>query len=321
MLKNSLVQLLAKRIGLGIFCTLMVSLLIFIGVELLPGDLADILLGKDATPETLAAFRAELGLDQPSYVRYFNWLAGFVHGDLGKSLASNIPITQLISDRLGNTFFLAILSALVAVPLSLALGVLSALYRNSFFDKAISVFTLGAISFPEFFIAYILIAVFAIGLGWFSPISNISGDAPLMHRIYVSVLPAITLTFVITGHMMRMVRAAIITLLSMPYIEMANLKGLKRIRIIVAHALPNALSPIINVVILNLAYLVVGVVIVEVVFVYPGMGQLMVDSVAKRDIPVVQACGMIFAVTYIMLNLLADVLSIISNPRLMHPRR
>lgn len=320
MLKNSLLNLLGRRIGLGIFCVLMVSLLIFIGVEMLPGDLADAILGKDATPETLAVFRAELGLDRPSYVRYFEWLGGIAQGNLGTSLSSKIEITELLSARLGNTVFLALMSAAIAVPLALILGILAALYRNSIFDRSISIFTLSAISFPEFFIAYILIAVFGVWLGWFPPISNLNGEMSLWHKIYMTVLPSLTLTFVITGHMMRMVRASIITLLSMPYIEMANLKGIKRLRIIVKHALPNALSPIINVVILNLAYLVVGVVIVEVVFVYPGMGQLMVDSVAKRDLPVVQACGMIFAVTYILLNLLADVLSIVSNPRLMHPR-
>lgn len=320
MFKNNLFKLISKRVGLGIFSVVMVSVLIFIGVEMLPGDLADAILGKDATPETLAAIRAELGLDRPSYVRYFEWLGGIAGGDLGTSLSSKIPITQLLGTRLGNTFFLAILSAVIAVPLALTLGILAALFRNSIFDRCISMFTLGAISFPEFFIAYILIALFSVKLAWFPPISNLSGEMSLISKIYASILPALTLTFVITGHMMRMVRASIITLLSMPYIEMANLKGIRKKRVIVSHALPNALSPIINVVILNLAYLVVGVVIVEVVFVYPGMGQLMVDSVAKRDIPVVQACGMIFALTYIFLNLLADILSIATNPRLMHPR-
>lgn len=320
MFKSTLIDLLTKRIGLGIFSVIMVSALIFVGVEMLPGDLADAILGKDATPETLAALRAELGLDRPSYIRYLEWLGGIATGDLGASLSSKIPITELLGARLGNTFFLAILSAVIAVPLSLVLGILAALFRNSLFDRGISMFTLGAISFPEFFIAYILIAIFSVNLAWFPPISNLTGEMGLADKMFASILPALTLTFVITGHMMRMVRASIITLLSMPYIEMANLKGIRKMRVIVSHALPNALSPIINVVILNLAYLVVGVVIVEVVFVYPGMGQLMVDSVAKRDLPVVQACGMIFAITYILLNLLADILSIMTNPRLMYPR-
>jgi peptide/nickel transport system permease protein len=157
-------------------------------------------------------------------------------------------------------------------------------------------------------------------MGIFPSISNVSGHLEFWDRVYQSILPALTLTLVVVAHMMRMTRAAIINLLASPYIEMANLKGIKRSRIITHHALPNALSPIINVIVLNLAFLVVGVVVVEVVFVYPGLGQLMVDSVSKRDIPVVQACSLIFAATYILLNLTADILSILSNPRLLHPR-
>jgi peptide/nickel transport system permease protein len=184
----------------------------------------------------------------------------------------------------------------------------------------VNVLTLTSISFPEFFVAYILIIVLAVNLGMFPSISNISDDLGFWEKVYRTALPALTLTLVCVAHMMRMTRAAIINLMASPYIEMARLKGLKPGRIILKHALPNALAPIINVVVLNLAYLVVGVVLVEVVFVYPGLGQLFVDSVSKRDIPVVQACSLIFAMTYVLLNLLADVLSIMSNPRLLHPR-
>lgn len=179
---------------------------------------------------------------------------------------------------------------------------------------------LSAVSFPEFFVAYLLIYIFAIKLGWMPSISNITPDTALGERLLNSILPVATLSLVVVAQMMRMTRAALINLLASPYIEMAALKGMRPGRVIFYHALPNALAPIISVVALNLAYLVVGVVVVEVVFVYPGLGQLLVDSVAKRDIPVVQACCLIFAVTYISLNTLADILAIATNPRLMHPR-
>jgi peptide/nickel transport system permease protein len=204
--------------------------------------------------------------------------------------------------------------------LALFLGILAALYRNTLYDRAVNTFTLTSISFPEFFVAYILILFFAIKLSWFPGISNISTELSLGDKLYRSMLPAATLTLVVVAHMMRMTRAAIINLLASPYIEMVRLKGISPMKIILRHALPNALAPIVNVIALNLAYLVVGVVIVEVVFVYPGLGQLMVDSVSKRDIPVVQACSMIFASAYILLNLSADIISIVTNPRLLHPR-
>jgi len=236
-----------------------------------------------------------------------------------QSLANGRPISELISTRLGNTLFLALYAALIAVPLSLTLGILAALFRNSIYDRAVNIFTLSSISFPEFFVAYILIFYLA-QTGYFPSISNISPDMGLWDRLYRCFLPALTLTLVVTAHMMRMTRAAIINLLASPYIEMARLKGMSPGRIIVHHALPNALAPIINVIALNLAYLITGVVVVEVVFVYPGLGQLMVDSVSKRDITVVQASALIFAVAYVSLNLLADVLSTLSNPRLVHKR-
>jgi peptide/nickel transport system permease protein len=222
--------------------------------------------------------------------------------------------------RFANTLFLAISAAVIAVPIAILLGIIAALYRNSLFDRIISMATLSTISFPEFFVAYILIALLSVQLIIFPSISNINAQMSFGEKIYAIVLPCLTLTLVVVAHMMRQTRAAIINILASPFIEMARLKGIQRTRVIVMHAFPNALSPVINVIALNLAYLVVGVVIVEVVFVYPGLGQLMVDSVSKRDIPVVQACGLIFASVYIGLNLTADVLSIISNPRLRNPR-
>jgi len=287
---------------------------------MLPGDLAESILGQSATPETVEAFRKELKLDLPPHTRYFSWLRGFLQGDLGNSLANNRPIAETIGRRLSNTIFLALVTAAIAVPISIILGMLAALYRNTLFDRTISILTLSAISFPEFFIAYILIALFSVQFNIFPSIASLKETMSFWEKIYTVFLPCLTLTLVVAAHMMRMTRAAIINVLTSPYIEMATLKGIKRTRIIVHHATPNALSPIINVVVLNLAYLVVGVVIVEVVFVYPGLGQLLVDSVSKRDIPVVQACGMIFATIYVLLNLTADVLSIISNPKLRHPK-
>ena len=295
-----ILKMIAQRLGLGLITLLIVSLIIFLGVELLPGDLAEAILGQSATEETVAAFRRELKLDLPAHERYIEWLVGILQGDMGKSLANQREISELIGVRLSNTIFMAVVAA--------------------FYDKCVNVVTLTSISFPEFFVAYILILLLAVKAGIFPSISNVSPDTEFWDRVYRVALPALTLTLVVIAHMMRMTRAAIINLLASPYIEMANLKGMPRSRIIVKHALPNAWAPIINVIVINLAYLVVGVVVVEVVFVYPGLGQLLVDSVSKRDIPVVQAASMIFAATYILLNLTADILSILTNPRLLHPK-
>lgn len=316
----NILKLVSKRIALGLLTIIVISVLIFLGVEALPGDLASAILGQEATPETVAAFRRELKLDLPPHVRYFSWLGDFLRGDLGTSLANKRPIAEQISWRFANTLFLATAAAVIAVPVSIILGILAALYRNTLFDRIISMVTLSTISFPEFFVAYILIALLAVRLIVFPSISNINDQMSFWEKINAIVLPCLTLTMVVVAHMMRQTRAAIINILASSFIEMAQLKGLKRLRIIVLHAFPNALSPVINVVALNLAYLVIGVVIVEQVFVYPGLGQLLVDSVSKRDLPVVQASGLIFAATYVSLNLAADVLSIISNPRLRSPR-
>ncbi len=310
----------AQRIALGLLTLFVISLIIAFGVELLPGDLAQEILGQGATPEGLRVLRLQLGLDTPPHIRYLDWLGGMVTGDMGLSLANKRPISELIGPRLSNTLFLGGFAALIAIPVALILGILAALYRNSLYDRGVNLFTLTSISFPEFFVAYILILFFAIKLGWFPGISNISTELSFAEKLYRTLLPAASLTLVVVAHMMRMTRASIINLLSSPYIEMARLKGIKPLRIITRHALPNALAPIVNVIAINLAYLVVGVVIVEVVFVYPGLGQLLVDSVSKRDVPVVQACSMLFASVYILLNLSADIISIVTNPRLLYPR-
>ena len=315
-----LISLIFKRLALGFLTLIIVSLLIFLGVEALPGDLAEAVLGQQATPETVAAFRRELGLNLPPHTRYFQWLGNFMQGDLGTSLANQREISELIGTRLANTIFLAVSAAVISVPLAVALGVLAALYRNTWFDKSISITTLSVVSFPEFFIGYILIALLTVQFSIFPSIANVSPDTAFIDRINAIALPCLTLILVSVAHTMRITRTAIISILVSPFVEMAKLKGLSNMRIIVYHALPNALSPIINVIILNLAYLVVGVVVVEVVFVYPGLGQLLVDSVSKRDLPVVQASCLIFAGTYILLNLTADVLSVVANPRLLYPK-
>ncbi|NVZ99496.1 ABC transporter permease [Pseudomonas gingeri] len=317
---KSILKLLSQRLALGLFSLFAVSVIIFLAVGLLPGDIAQAMLGQSATPQTLAAFRTQLGLDQPPLWRFLHWAGHILQGDLGASLANQRPIVELVGTRLGNTLCLAGLAALFSVPLALLLGMLAALYRNSWFDRLLNTVALSAVSFPEFFVAYLLILLFSVKLGWLPSLSSLPPDASFGLLLERSVLPVVTLSLVVVAQMMRMTRAALINLLASPYIEMARLKGISQGRIIFRHALPNALAPIVNVIALNLAYLVVGVVVVEVVFVYPGLGQLLVDSVAKRDIPVVQACSLIFAATYIVLNTLADVLSIASNPRLMHPK-
>ena len=317
-----------QRLGLGLLTLFVVTVIIFSSIEFLPGDFGEAVLDQAALPETVEAFRRELGLDRPPVERYFMWAGNVLTGDLGNSFsgrnASGVDrsrdVWNLIQPRLANTLFLASMAALVAVPLSLALGITAALYRNSIYDRVVNATTLTTISFPEFFVGYILILIFATYFKVFPSLANISDSTPLLEKIYRSTLPALALTLVIVAHMMRMTRAAIINLLASPYIEMAQLKGASKAKVILHHALPNAWAPIVNVIAFNLAYLVVGVVVVEVVFVYPGLGQLMVDAVSSRDIPVVQACALIFAGTYILLNLFADVISIITNPRLLHPR-
>jgi peptide/nickel transport system permease protein len=314
---NGIWTMIRQRLLLGMLTLFIISVVIFGATELLPGDLARELLGQSATEETLAALREQLGLNESAPVRYWNWLTGVLHGDFGMSMATNKPISELVGTRLGNTLFLALYAAALAVPISLTLGVLAALWRNSIFDRASNALALTAISFPEFFVAYILILWLAQS-GIFPSMVRMTEATTTLDFLYMAFLPALTLTLVVTAHMMRMTRAAIINLLASPYIEMARLKGMSPMRVVLRHAVPNALAPIINVVALNLAYLITGVVVVEVVFVYPGLGQLMIDAVTNRDIPVVQAIALIFACAYVLLNLLADVLSTITNPRLMH---
>ena len=294
---NSILSIILKRLLIGLLTLWIVTIIIFAAIELLPGDIATEMLGQAATEESLAAFREKFDLNRPVHERYFSWLGGALTGDFGISLANQRPISELIGHRVSNTFFLAGYAAAIAVPIAVVSGMLAALYNGSVFDRVLSSSTLAAISFPEFFIAYILILIFSVGLGWFPSLANVDVDMGLGERLYRTFLPAMTLTLIVLAYMMRMTRAAILNLLALPYIEMAHLKGIKRWRVIAVHALPNALAPIINVIALNLAYLIVGVVLVEVVFVYPGLGQILVDAVSNRDVTVVQAACLIFAAT------------------------
>ena len=309
-------KLIVNRLFLGLLTLFAVSVLIFVCTQILPGDVASAVLGQGATPEALVIFRRELGLDLPPQTRYWNWLSGALQGDLGVALTNKRVIMDDLLPRLRNTLFLAGYAALVAIPLSVGLGVLAAINEGKLTDRLSNVLTLIAISLPEFFVAYLLIIFFAVSFQWFPPLAMVSKGMTFGERIFQTTLPAITLTLLVAAHMLRMTRSSVLSVMSTPYIEMAFLKGARRKRVIVRHALPNAAAPIITVVALNMAYLVVGVVVIESVFVYPGLGQYMVDAVAKRDVPVIQACGLTFATVFVALNTLADILVILVNPRL-----
>jgi peptide/nickel transport system permease protein len=345
-----LFRIVLQRLALGAFSLFAISLIIFTSVEMLPGSYASAVLGQSATKETVAAFERELGLDRPAVERYVTWVSGATQGDFGVSFTSRGDakryVTEMIAPRLFNTLFLAGFAALIAVPLAILLGIGSAFWRNGWLDRVLNGTTLTLVSSPEFFLAYILTYCVIMRdtfnltpLGQLMPdwmstavgavfhlipnvpvLSNVTADMALGDRLWACILPALTLVLVTLAHMMRMTRAAIINLLASPYVEMAQLKGVHPFLVILRHALPNAWGPIAYVISVNLAYLITGAVVVEVVFVYPGAGQLLVDSVRSRDIPVVQACALIFAGTYILLNLLTDLVAIFTNPKLVHPK-
>ncbi len=317
---HPIIKLVAQRLALGILLLFAASAMIFGLTEALPGDAAQAVLGQAATPESLANLREEMGLNEPAITRYFDWLGGIMTGDLGTSIVNRLDIGESVGKRLGNTLFLAFWAAVVSVPLAIFLGLLAVRYRDRWPDKLISAVTLTTISIPEFLIGYVLVYFIAVKLGWGSALAMVNDSMSLGQKLNAIALPVLVLTLVVLAHMMRMTRAAILNVMQSPYIETAELKGLSTFNVIAKHAFPNAVSPIVNVVMLNLAYLVVGVVVVEVVFVYPGMGQFLVDAVTKRDVPVVLACGVIFAAIYIGLNMMADIISILANPRLRHPK-
>jgi len=309
-----------QRLGIGFVTLIVVSIIVFIGTSILPGDVAQIILGQSATPETLAALRAQLGTDQPLYIQYFSWLGNMMTGDLGISKAGGATISSLINGRLGNTMMMAGLVSVIAIPLSIVFGLWAAMHPGTWLDRAITFMTLSTISVPEFFIATVLVLILAVELHWLPSTAYMTGDETFLQLLKSLAMPLITLVIVVSAQMIRMTRAGILNVMNSPYIEMAILKGVPRQRIILRHALFNAIGPIVNVIALNLAYLVSGVVIVETIFAYPGLAKLMIDGVQTRDLPLVQACAMIFCGTYVMLILVADVASILSNPRLRNPK-
>ncbi len=317
---HPILKLVVQRLALGLLLLLAVSAVIFLGVEALPGDTAQAILGQQATPEALANLREKLGLNDPPLTRYFLWLGGVLTGDLGTALTNGVDIAQAIGQRLGNTLFLAGCAAVIAVPLAILLGLIAARYAGRWPDKLISGITLTTISLPEFVAAYFVIFLFTQAIPIFQPVAMVFPGMTFWAKLNAVALPVIVLVLVVLAHMMRMTRAAILNVMQSAYIETAELKGLSPMTIIWRHAFPNAIAPVVSVVMLNLAYLVVGVVVVEVVFGYNALGQYLVDHVTKRDLPVVQAVGLIFAAVYIFLNMLADIIGILANPRLRHPK-
>jgi peptide/nickel transport system permease protein len=315
-----MLALLAQRIAFGILTLLAASVLVFAATEVLPGDVASAILGQEATEEAKAVIREQLRLDRPVVERYAEWLARYVQGDLGSSLASRRPVADLVGLRLANTLLLTAVTAALAVPLAIALGLMSALYPDGAVDRLISLVSLMLIAVPDYLIAGLLVLVFAVTWQLLPAISYLPPDASLAQTGRALVLPVLTLTTAMLAHMIRMTRAAMLDVLRAPYVEMALLKGASRGRIVLVHALPNAIGPIANVVALNLGYLITGVAVVETVFTYPGLGRLMVDSVASRDLTTVQAIAMLFSAAYVGLNLLADLVTIAGTPRLRYPR-
>jgi len=313
-------QMVLRRILIGLVLIWVVSVFIFVLTQVLPGDAAQIRLGQQATPESLAALRKELGLDRSLPVQYFSWIGNLLIGNLGISAAGGATIQSLIGNRIGNTVFMTAIVTLISVPLSVVLGLIAAMFPGRLIDRVITSSTLGLIAVPDFFVAIFLILFLAVQLRIVPAVSYLSGSEGFWKSVYVLALPIGTLVIVVSAQMIRMTRAGILNVMGSPYIEMAILKGVPRKRIILRHALFNAIGPIVNVIALNLAYLVSGVVVIETIFAYPGLAKLMVDGVQTRDIPLVQACGMIFCTTYVVLILIADIASIVSNPRLRHPK-
>lgn len=308
--------MIGKRLILSVITLLIVSFAVFFATNMLPGDTAAILLGQAATPEAVEGLRHAMHLDEPAVLRFLRWLGGVFTGDLGTSYANNMPIATLIGSRFVNTMELAGITTLVAVPLALTLGITAAVMRGSVYDRIVTVLTIGVISVPEFVVASTAVLIFAVYLKWLPAISFVNEVHSLSDLLRMYAMPVVTLTFVVSAQIIRMTRAAVIETLSTPYVEMALLKGASRSRIVLRHALPNSLGPIVNALALSLSYLIGGVIIIETIFNYPGIAKLMVDAVATRDLPLIQTCALIFCLGYLILITIADVIAILSNPRL-----
>ncbi|QQZ39583.1 ABC transporter permease [Pseudomonas sp. SK3(2021)] len=315
-MNSNTLWLIGRRMGAAVVTLLIVSMVVFAITAVLPGDAAQQALGQFATPQQVAALRLKLGLDQPGVVRYLHWLLSLLAGDMGTSVSNAMPVSELMAGRVPNTLMLAAVTAVVSVPVALTLGIGSAMGRGGRLDSFLSFITLALVAVPEFLVATLAVLVFAVNLGWLSALSYASETHSPLQFLRTYALPVMTLCFVIVAQMARMTRAAVIDQLDSPYVEMARLKGVSPVRIVLRHALPNAIGPIANAVALSLSYLLGGVVIVETIFNYPGIASLMVDAVTNRDMALVQACTMLFCTAYLGLVLIADLCAILSNPRL-----
>jgi peptide/nickel transport system permease protein len=308
--------MLVARILLSLLTLLLVSIIIFAIIEVLPGDVATRILGRDATPEAIATLREKLNLNDPAIVRYFNWLGGMVQGDFGNALTSSRPISEILAPRLYNTLLLSIYAFLIYIPLSLIPALIQASRRDKEVDHAISVVNLVFLSIPDFLLGTLLLVLFSVALPWLPAVSRVDGDSSALQYLRAMTLPAITLAIAMAIAAVRMLRDNLIEVLDSEYVRMAELKGLPPRAVMLRHALPNALVPTLNVTAINLGYLIGGVVIVEKVFSYPGFGSLLVDALQYRDIPLIEATVLIAAAVYVAANLLADIGAILLNPRL-----
>jgi peptide/nickel transport system permease protein len=312
-----LTRLILRRLALGLLTLWLVSLLVFAATLALPGDAAQAILGREATPERLEALRDQLNLDEPVVSQYIQWLGGILTGDLGNSAATQEPVGDLLSDRVGNSLFLVAISAAVAIPLSILVGVWTAMKRDRPVDHVVSTTSLILASLPEFVIGIALIMLFATEVfHWFPAVSLLGPGEKAWEDPEVVVLPAATLVLAVVPYISRIMRGSMVEVLESEYVTMATLKGLSRRTVIWRHAVPNAIVPAIQVTALQLAYLAGGVVVVEFVFSYPGIGAALVEAVGNRDMPVVQAVTMLAAGIYVGLNILADVATILVTPKL-----
>jgi peptide/nickel transport system permease protein len=308
--------LILRRLALGLVTLWLVSVIIFLGVEALPGDACTAILERDAHGAALARCREAMGLDTPALARYAEWAAGAVQGEFGMSASGQESIAQMVGYRVRNSLLLAAGALAVGIPLAISLGVIAGLARDRWPDILVSTGAILAMTIPDFVAATVLILVFAIWLGWVPAIVLTPADAPPLDFFPEFILASTVLTMLMIAHVMRMIRASVIEAMASDYVQMATLKGVPYWRVVFRHALPNALLPAINVIALTVAWLLGGVVVVEVVFNYPGLGRMLGDAISDRDLPVVQAITMIVAATYVGVNLVADILGLMLNPRL-----
>ena len=311
----SLGVFIARRLLFSLLVLFIVSIVVFVVVQVLPGDVASMILGTDATPEDVATMREKLGLNRPATVRYLEWIGGAVRGDWGTSLRLNQPVAPIVLNRLANSAVLAAITLLIAVPLAIGLGVVAGLRQGRLTDRIIALVTLIGTSLPEFVWGNLLIIIFAFWLKWLPPSSLMDpGDSMLAH-FRLLVLPTLTLTLVMLAYTSRMTRASMIEVLERNFIRTARLKGVGERKVIFRHALPNALLPTITIVAMNIGWLMGSLVVVETVFSYPGLGRMMVFAVSNRDVPMLQMTVLLTAGIYCLANLIADVLYAYLNPR------